>query len=188
MTTYTAESQDDRIAALKLVADSIAQQRQVASRAVMYHPAAIAGFGAIIAIIWQLLYKNVGDLPVVFTTAMGSIMAVLITIRWFTGPYLEFAEKISWNWLGDDQMLVTKWGDDVIGTIVLSWAKPESPGGNRKEKKKNDKKKWAIIRAWTVKNKYRGKGVGKALLEDAVREAKSRGAEGIEFANEHASE
>ena len=43
------------------------------------------------------------------------------------------------------------------------------------------------MRGWTVKLKYRGKGVGKGLLEEAVKVAGERGADGIVFAADHAS-
>jgi GNAT superfamily N-acetyltransferase len=39
-----------------------------------------------------------------------------------------------------------------------------------------------------VRLRYRGKGVGAALLEDAVKEARKKGAESLEFAEDHASE
>ncbi|KAI7139410.1 hypothetical protein KC352_g29910, partial [Hortaea werneckii] len=43
------------------------------------------------------------------------------------------------------------------------------------------------IKAWTVRMKYRRKGVGSAVLEEAVREARRKGAESLEFAYDHAN-
>ena len=51
------------------------------------------------------------------------------------------------------------------------------------------KKAWrGEIKAWTVRMKYRRKGVGSAVLEEAVREARRKGAESLEFAYDHASQ
>ena len=52
------------------------------------------------------------------------------------------------------QVYVTHWGSELIGALVLRISKRD---------------RTAYVRAWTVKNKYRGKGVGKALLEDGVK-------------------
>ena len=45
LSTYTAESEDDRIEGLRLVADSVAQQRQVSSKMLIFHPVTLATFG-----------------------------------------------------------------------------------------------------------------------------------------------
>ena len=52
------------------------------------------------------------------------------------------------------QVYVTYWGSELIGALVLRISKRD---------------RTAYVRAWTVKNRYRGKGVGKALLEDGVK-------------------
>ncbi|KAI4185234.1 MAG: hypothetical protein L6R41_004249 [Letrouitia leprolyta] len=76
-------------------------------------------------------------------------------------------------------VLVTKWGDsEIIGALVMRVFKRE-----RK----------AVIRAWTVKMRYRGNGVGRVLLEEAVRASVQRGCvavggKGVEFEGAHASE
>ncbi|KAF2458873.1 hypothetical protein BDY21DRAFT_339108 [Lineolata rhizophorae] len=44
------------------------------------------------------------------------------------------------------------------------------------------------IRAWTVKMKYRGNGLGTGLLEEAVKFAQQRpGCDGVGFAVDHAN-
>lgn len=71
-------------------------------------------------------------------------------------------------------VIVSKWGEEeIIGSLVMRVS--------RKEKK-------AVIRAWTVKLRYRGKGVGRGLLEEGVRVAKEKGVGKVEFEREHASE
>lgn len=81
-------------------------------------------------------------------------------------------------------MLVTRFGEEVIGVCLVEWVSGETGSGRAKRKRA-----WrGEIRAWTVRLKYRGKGVGSALLEVAVGEARRKGAAGLEFAEGHASE
>ena len=49
LTTYAATDAAERVAALKLVADSVAQQRQAASRALLAHPASVGALGLLLA-------------------------------------------------------------------------------------------------------------------------------------------
>lgn len=46
-----------------------------------------------------------------------------------------------------------------------------------------------VIRAWSVRQKYRRKEVGSALLEDAIKLGNEKGwtSDGIEFAEDHAN-
>lgn len=184
LTTYTAESEDDRIDGLKLVADSVAQQRQVASKMLIFHPVNLAAYFLVIAILAQRMWHTTDDLYLLGTTIGGITMACLTAVRFATGGYLTLAEEINWDWLGDDRLIVVKWGEEVIGALVLGWADAEAAkklrGGRRRRGK-------AVVRAWTVKLKYRGKGVGEGLLEEAVKVAGERGADGIVFERDHAS-
>ncbi len=183
LTTYTAESEDDRIEGLRLVADSVAQQRQVSSRILLFHPISLAVYFAIAAIAGQLTMKRYHDSTMLLTTIGGITMTSLIFIRWMTGPYIGFAEDIDAEWLGQDRQIVVKWGEDIIGALVLGWA--DNDASKKRGRRRRGK---AVIRAWTVQLKYRGKGVGESLLEEAVKVAGERGADGIVFDGEHASE
>jgi GNAT superfamily N-acetyltransferase len=184
--TYVATADDDRVAGLKLVADSIAQQRQLASRALLAHPAHLALYVAVLAAIAQYLYRRASDLPLVMTTWAGVTMAALAGVRWAAGGYIFLAEEVNWEWLGEDTMVVVRWGEEVIGALVLGWA--DEVGGGRRGKGRGKKCRRGVVRAWTVRLKYRGKGVGEGLLEEAVKVCMERGAEGVEFAEDHASE
>ncbi|KAF3032743.1 hypothetical protein E8E11_002471 [Didymella keratinophila] len=181
LSTYTAESEDDRIDGLNLIADSVAQQRQVASKMMIFHPINLAVLGVVLAVVAQYMRKH-GDPFVFATTAGGITMSFLILIRWLTGGYIGFAEDIGTEWLGDDRVIVAKWGNDVIGALVLGWA-----DGDAAKKRGRRRRGKAIIRGWTVKLKYRGKGVGEGLLEEAVKIAGEKGADGILFAGDHAN-
>ncbi|KAH6614080.1 hypothetical protein C7974DRAFT_404472 [Boeremia exigua] len=182
LSTYTAQSEDDRIDGLNLIADSVAQQRQVASKMMVFHPVNLAALGIVMAIVAQYMLRSHGDYFVFGTTAGGITMAFLILIRWLTGGYIGLAEEIGNEWLGDDRVVVAKWGDDVIGALVLGWA-----DGDAAKKRGRRRRGKAIVRGWTVKLKYRGKGVGEGLLEEAVKVAGEKGADGILFAGDHAN-
>lgn len=184
---------------MRLIADSVAQQRQEASKAILANPYVMATLALILAI--EAYWLN----PIaLLTTGSGTIMSVLVGIRWLTGGYLAAAEKINWDWLTDTtspvsssasnhshtysnghrrgrsatieepMILVTKWGEEIIGALVIRVSKREKKG---------------FVRAWTVARRYRGKGVGKALLEEGVKLVMGKaGVKGVEFEDEGACE
>ncbi|KAH9882010.1 hypothetical protein J1614_001181 [Plenodomus biglobosus] len=180
--TYTAENEDDRVEGLRLVADSVAQQRQVSSKVMMFHPISLTVYALVAAIATQYMLRWYNDMLMVGTTIGGITMTFLIFIRWMTGAYIGVAESIDMDWLGDDRMIVVKWGEDVIGALVLGWA--DNDAAKKRGRRRRGK---AIVRAWTVKLKYRGKGVGEGLLEEAVKTAGEKGADGIIFDGDHAN-
>lgn len=182
LTTYTAESEDDRIEGLRLVADSVAQQRQISSKVMMFHPVSLAVYVVVVAIAAQYMLRWYDDKTMLGTTIGGITMIYLIFIRWMTGLYIGLAEDIDMEWLGEDRMIVVKWGEDVIGSLVLGWA--DNDAAKKRGRRRRGK---AVVRAWTVKLKYRGKGVGEGLLEEAVKIAGERGADGILFDADHAN-
>ncbi|KAE9968190.1 hypothetical protein BLS_005973 [Venturia inaequalis] len=180
LTYEVADDEDDLIEGLKLVADSVAQQRQTSSRILIFHPLNMALYIAFMAVLTQYFYETASDLPLLFTTASGITMGFLVTVRWLTQGYLNAAEEINWDWLADDQVLISKFGDEIIGALVLRWEKGEGRGNKKKKGR-------GVIRAWTIKLRYRGKGVGAGLLEDAVNAVEKRGGDEIVFADDHAN-
>lgn len=132
-------------------------------------------------------------------------MLGLVGVRAFTGVYLVRAEKIGWGWLneglkkgevgtgkrerergeehgegGKDELevevvvVVTVWDERVIATVVMNV--------DRSRRK-------ALVRAWTTMLKYRGAGVGRGVLEEAVKVAvRGYGCKEMEFGEDHASE
>ena len=208
--TYTAVTEEDRVEGLRLIADGVAQQRQFVSRQLIFHPAVVAVAIAILAVCAQFLYHgDLGDLLLVGTTWSGVIVAILLGIRFVTGPYLEFAEQTgTWRWLGkDSDMIITKFGDEYIGAAVVHITKSESnrcnapsstdtssPTSKRQTKKSANSGRHplrVLIRAWTVKRRYRHKGIGHDLLEAAIRLAKSKGVAtdaygSVDFADDYA--
>jgi acetyltransferase (GNAT) family protein len=191
LSTFTATSESDRLSALKLVADSVAQERQFASRAVLSHPLAGAVFIVVAAVVGNYMVKSSSDWALYMTTMAGICMALLVSVRWMGGGYIQRAEEVaSWDWLGDDTVIVTKFGEAVIGALVLGWENGEQGGGGKKGSKKKGKSGGGrgLIRAWTVKLRYRGKGEGRLLLDEAVKVVQQKGGDGLAFAEDNACE
>ncbi|KAF2019932.1 hypothetical protein BU24DRAFT_129783 [Aaosphaeria arxii CBS 175.79] len=186
LTTYTATTDDEKISGLRLIADSVAQQRQLASRMLLAHPFNLAAYVLTLAILTQYFLKTRGADPLILLTTVGGLtMACLAAVRMAVGGYLTLAEDVNWEWLGEDRMLVVKWGGEIIGALVLGWEDSNEAGKKRGGGRRRRGK--AVVRAWTVKLKYRGKGVGEGLLEEAVAVAGERGADGIVFDRRHAN-
>ncbi|KAH0545548.1 hypothetical protein FGG08_000379 [Glutinoglossum americanum] len=176
--TYPTTTSAEQISALKLVADSIAQQRQIASRSLLYHPLTVSLYVLVLALTSRALSYDTAPF---LTTAIGISMAVLATAQWVTVGYLRAAEKIGWRWLGGegeggDLVVITRFGEEVIGTIIIRLVRE----GRRK----------ALIRGWAVRIRFRGKGVGGNLLEEGVKIARERLGGGdveVAFADDHAN-
>lgn len=185
LTTTTLHYEDDKVAALKLIADSIAQQRQAASTAVIFHPLVVGAYLLLLCVLCQVLWKTRSDLGVVFTTAAGVTMACLVGVRALTNEYLILAEGINWGYLDngeeDDLLIGSIFGDEIIGVAVLRLER----NGNKKRKMGGK----GFVRAWTTKLKYRGKGVATGLLEEVVRVTREKVGNSAEigFAVEHAN-
>jgi GNAT superfamily N-acetyltransferase len=196
LTTFQASADNDkhhtdRVDALRLIADSVAQQRQDASRAIITHPAAVAAAMGVVAVIFQLIYKQPSDLATVVMTSAGILMAAMAGVGYLTYGYLDLAEKTgTWSFLRPDSnsnkediLLVTKYGQDIIGALVLRLL----PAERTKTRSKSAASNKAAIRAWTVRRRYRHRGVGTALLEEAVILCKNNDWEGPEFDENHAN-
>lgn len=179
--TYMTTDDDEKVAALKLVADSIAQMRQIANQSLISNPINLAIGVALMALLARWLMDRGNDTVTVGLTCSGIVMCALAACRYLTKEYIFEAESINWKFLDEADVVVTKFGDELIGTVMTYWVSGE---GRQKRKKA-----WrGEIKAWTVARKYRKKGVGATLLDEAVKEYKKKGAESLEFADDHASE
>lgn len=166
------------------------QQRQLAAKELVLHPAILAVIVLLISILAQLC-----EWRPLFSAVAGLTVAALAAMYWITIEYVTLAERINWDWLGgytppstptgerasslkkqsksdDPVVLVSKWDEEVIGALVMKVVKRE-----RK----------AYMRAWTVDSACRGKGIGGGLLEEGVRVAWGKGARAFEFEKGHAS-
>jgi predicted GNAT family acetyltransferase len=118
-------------------------------------------------------------------TTLSTLTALTLVLTFLAlRGYTAAASAINADWLGSDRVLVVKWGSEIIGALVLGWADNSEGARKRGTRRRRGK---AVVRAWTVKGKYRGKGVGGGLLEEAVKVAGEKGADGIVFCGEHAS-
>ncbi|ODA79370.1 hypothetical protein RJ55_04963 [Drechmeria coniospora] len=163
-------SDDDKRDALKLVADSIAQQRQLASLAVIFHPVCFVALVAACVAAWR---HSAHDLGTAVISTSGLVIAYLAAVRMLTSPYISLAEEFRWREFiagpdggDDDLVLAARFGDDVIATLVLR-LEPAAPTGTRSQKG-SPAARGGLIRAWTTKLRYRTKGVGADMLRFAV--------------------
>ena len=108
-------------------------------------------------------------------------MALLVGVRWMVGGYLEVAEGVGRGWLrGGDEVLVTTIEEEVIAVVVFRVEVEEGRAESRSR---------GFIRAWTVRLRQRGVGLGRTSLDVVVRICmQERGCESVEFEEEHASE
>lgn len=163
-----SEKQD----ALRLVADSIAQQRQTASAAIIFHPLCLAGLFAMCAGVYRQ-YQHAGY-GMVMTMVAGVVIMYLSFVRFYTSSYIQRAEEFRWRDFitgpdgKEDTVIAAVYGEDIIGAVVL---RLEGDELNKKKKKGSAQASTGgrgIIRAWTTRLRYRGKGVGSDLLHFAV--------------------
>lgn len=193
-------AEDDKVAALKLVADSIAQQRQQASFNLVTHPLCLAVLACLLAASYQIAWVRRGrDLGTLLTLASGAVMTYLLAIRYAASPYIRRAEELGWSFLvsednngggEEDLVLGSKYGGEVIGALVLRLEPSgHASGGKKKSRAASLKGGKGVIRAWTTRLRYRGKGVGGDLLRESVRITKERCGRDAEvgFAKEHAN-
>jgi len=197
----------DKAAALNLVADSIAQQRQRAAFHLVFHPLLVAVLVAALAAVYRYAWigNSQHDLGTTLMLASSTVMTYLIGIRFATSGYLRTAEALSWDFISpgpgapEDLILGTRYGQDIIGALVLRLERPASDhtngssggGGRRKSHSRQNSLKGGrgVIRAWTTRLRYRGKGIGGDMLHEAVRVTRERCGKDAEvgFAMEHAN-
>ncbi|KAF5984761.1 hypothetical protein FBULB1_3210 [Fusarium bulbicola] len=182
----------DKVEGMRLVADSIAQMRQRASLNLVFHPLCLAGLSATLAAIYH--FGGVTrDSGLGMTVSCGVIMSYLMGIRYLANGYISLAERLRWNWLcaddgEEDTLLAARLNQDIIGTLVLR-LEPNPTSSHRRRRSLSLRGGKGVIRAWTTNLNYRGKGVGKDLLQEAVRVTKERCGKDAEvgFAQEHAN-
>ncbi|KAK4097392.1 hypothetical protein N658DRAFT_489231 [Parathielavia hyrcaniae] len=206
----------DKAAALQLVADSIAQQRPQAALHLVFHPLPLAGLVAVLAAVYRYTWADNTrhDLGTALMLSCSTCMIYLLAIRYITSGYLRAAEELSWDFFRnpssgeEDMVLGTRYGADIIGALVLrlepssevnsnSSPNPNSHGGGRSRKahsRQNSLKgkrlaTVGMIRAWTTRLRYRGRGLGGDMLREAVRVTRERCGRDAEvgFAREHAN-
>ncbi|CAN8102166.1 unnamed protein product [Discula destructiva] len=199
-------SREDKVDALKLIADSIAQQRQRAAYSLILHPLPLAGLALALAVVYQFAWSR--DYGLIMTLTAGTLMAYLAAVRFATAGYLQLAEELKYDFLknsdsspgstslatDEDLVLGTRYGNEIIGALVLR-LEPGVASSPPRNKKNNHHRSHSlrggkgVVRAWTVRLRYRGKGVGADLLHEAVRVTRERCGRdaAVGFAAEHAN-
>ncbi|KID92168.1 acetyltransferase, GNAT family [Metarhizium guizhouense ARSEF 977] len=194
------KSQNDKLDGLRLVADSVSEMRHRASKAVVLHPLCLAAVAAAHMAIYQFVYIPNRDVSRALMLVSGITMIYMATIRFLTSGYDTLAERMGCeDWLRadfgseDDIILGARMGEDLVGAVVLRLEPKRAPATNPKRKSRSRSASLrggkGVIRAWTTKPEYRGQGVGKKLLREAVRLARDRCGKDAQvgFALEHAN-
>ncbi|KAJ1333539.1 GNAT family N-acetyltransferase [Microdochium nivale] len=135
---------EDKVDALELVAESIAQQRHTASRYLALHPCLLAGLTACLAATQQFSrHCNLGTSIVSYLSVMS---AYLLTIRFLTGGYSQLAKSLRCSWLlarpgpaegigsgseddnaghgVEDTVIGVRFRSELIGALVLRLENP----------------------------------------------------------------
>ncbi|OTA63571.1 hypothetical protein K449DRAFT_381281 [Hypoxylon sp. EC38] len=187
-------TESDKVDALNLVTDSIAQQRQSASYHLVFHPYLLSLLGVGLAIAYQYSWRMKRDLGTALMLHSGVVMIYLLTIRYFTGQYIQVAENTKWSWMvsddgEEDTVIGVRFGRDLIGALVLRLEPNPNLVGKKRSRHSALRGGKGVIRAWTVKLKYRHKGVGIDMLHEAVKVTREKCGKdaAIGFAKEHAN-
>ena len=186
---------DDKVEALKLVADSVAQQRQQASFTLVTHPLLLGTLVAVLAGVYRYAWvQRQQDVGTAMMLGSSIVMTYLMAIRYLASGYVKVAEALKWDWLvaedGEEDVVIgTRFGKNLIGALVLRLEPNPQLVGKKKNRSLSLKGGKGVVRAWTTRLRYRGKGVGEDMLREAVRvtrEKCGRDAE-VGFAREHAN-
>lgn len=175
-----ATSEAELIAAHKLIADSIAQQRATLVRSLLYGNPHLTIPPYILLLCW--LYSQNSNIGTALLLAAGCTIAILSSCGRLSDGYIGQAEKMGskrgYETMMGREVVVARWGKEkeVIGVAVVEMGKKEKGG-------------CGVVWALAVRLRYRYHGVGRGLLEEAVREVRRRFGDDADvvFADEHAS-
>ncbi|RBR19184.1 uncharacterized protein FIESC28_05649 [Fusarium coffeatum] len=179
-------------AALKLIADSVAQQRQTASRALIFNPILLSFLAACLAAA-HYSSSDIGNMLIIYP---GIVLTYLVAVRYFTSAYIRIAEETKWaKWAKNDILIGARFGEDIVGAVVMRLQRKleteyveDSTGWETGEAFMKMPPR-AIIRGWTTKTRYRGRGLGGDMLGKSVEIAKERMGRNcrVDFAKDHAN-
>ncbi|KAL1981593.1 hypothetical protein VTN96DRAFT_2417 [Rasamsonia emersonii] len=115
--TYHATTDDDRREALRLIADSVAQQRWFAVRCIVFHPAVLCLALFVLTILVRYAYYHPGTAPIVAAIGAACLAGALIAIYRMTYGYLQLAETVStFAWLKEGLWSRNNHGDGGAGS------------------------------------------------------------------------
>ncbi|KAK0742183.1 hypothetical protein B0T21DRAFT_409021 [Apiosordaria backusii] len=176
LTLEVLTTKADKTSALKLIADSIAQQRQTASSHIIFHPLPLSSLIAVLAVTYHFFLSSSSsssssDLGTCLMTLSSIITTYLLTIRYLTSPFIRLAESISYPFLfssfssssstnpeEEDLVIGCRYGNEIIGATVLHISRPigwSSDPNPKRHKQRGSLSSFkggkGVIRAWTVK-------------------------------------
>ncbi|EDN06053.1 acetyltransferase [Histoplasma capsulatum] len=136
--TSSATSEAEILTALRLVADTVAEQRQLAAKCILAHPAILGPSTMLFLTIAKLLHTG-SPSDLVLTLALWSLcnLLALLAIRSMVRGYATIAEHVgSWAWLAADsvngtsqrrdEVLVARCAGEIVGVLVLRIAKTKA--------------------------------------------------------------
>lgn len=176
--------------------------KQRAARSLVFHPLCLTLLFTAWAGVSRWAYvPSSGDPSLALLLSCGVAMVYLTAIRYSTEGYVKLAENMRWSWLEGpesiegDLVIGARYGGALIGALILRLEPRFSPassiGGKRRNRSRSVSFRGGkgVIRAWTTRLRYRGKGIGRDLLDGAIRIVKDRCGKDAEvgFAQEHAN-
>ncbi|KAG5925306.1 hypothetical protein E4U42_004425 [Claviceps africana] len=194
-------TQHERAEGLQLVADSVSEMGPCAAKAVILHPLSLAALASSWVAIYRLVYMaDMEDASRALMLASGLTMLYLASVRFVSSSYATLADDMDQDWLRadyggqDDLVLGVKSGSLLVGALVLRLEPNRRSASSTPSKRKNRSRSASlkggkgIIRAWATTPSHRGGGVGKQLLDEAVRYTKDKCGKDAQvgFAREHA--
>ncbi|EER38944.1 acetyltransferase [Histoplasma capsulatum H143] len=136
--TSSATTEAEILTALLLVADTVAEQRQLAAKCILAHPAILGPSTMLFLTIAKLLHTG-SPSDLVLTPALWSLCSLLalLAIRSMVRGYATIAEHVgSWAWLAADsvngtsqrrdEVLVARCAGEIVGVLVLRIAKTKA--------------------------------------------------------------
>lgn len=207
-------SQHDKTEGLRLVADSVSEMGPRAARAVFSHPLCLANLVSSWAAVYRLVYANANsnaterDASRALLLASGLAMLYFAAIRFLTSQYSTLADNITRDWLRADHadgrgrqhqdavdvLLGAKAGQLLVGALVLRLEPRRAPTASPSKRRNRSRSAslkggMGVIRAWTTTTSHRGRGIGRELLDEAVRYTKDKCGKDarVGFAQEHAN-
>lgn len=189
----TEEEQEE---GLDLLAATVAGMRTPATVTVMSHPSCLVPLTTFLSVIYYTRYTIPGHFKVTACCTYGSVFIYILLIWCLARPYKTFAKDINRAWLDEEgpdrDIMVGARGKDnkLAGVVVLRLSPKLVPTGGRRHRTRSLSFKGGrgLIRAWAVRRKSRGRGVGKELLQEAVRITRDRCGKDAEvgFVQDHA--
>ncbi|KAJ5467978.1 Acyl-CoA N-acyltransferase [Penicillium sp. IBT 31633x] len=202
------------VAALKLIASSVAQQRQIAAKQLISHPITLALVAVVLGCSINIIYHDQSNWLYILVTCAIALSTGLSIVKRLVDGYIDEAEMVgTLNWLyGHDPcrgngsiaeqtdpefnsdngftfVLVHRFKRRIIGALVISIV----PNDTEPDQEviltgfPKNKNYTPFIRAWTVQQEFRGYGIGADILNEAVKICYEKGWQAPRFASSHAN-